>query len=374
MSASTFVRGQIWYYEDPICGKKDDGIEVPKNECIIRYNRYVIIIQNTETIAGSVLVIPCSSKNNSTNDIKIPISHSKYKDTSYAKCNSIFPVSTYSLTRYICTLSDEVMKTIEAELIKLLIPSNNSNNNDVFNVVNQLFESNTNISNNNKNKEAKSCSKNTWSEERKNVFIEACNNNPIDKVAEEYGISVKSARTYKCKWKTLKNIKETEDDLPDLTNLPKAISKISGMIKSSLRSFGMYYHIRNIAWKYESDMSEEDFYQLLGRVIYFSLLDFLSVMKLEGYNNFYIPNISKNTKHLDTYRFFDRIYNDDRIPRDVDGINTMVAYNKLYDNCNGINPEWLTAFEDRLKRKMNISATGIKAISNYIKTEYCDCE
>jgi len=119
-----FIRGQVWYWEDPICGKKEFGINVPNNDVNMRYNRYCIIAQTTKTITNNmILVIPCSSTNNDPNDVKIHLMHLFNENYSYAKIRSIFPANPKSLTRYICTLSEESMLKIEAEVMKLLTPT-----------------------------------------------------------------------------------------------------------------------------------------------------------------------------------------------------------------------------------------------------------
>lgn len=125
MDKSTlFIRGQVWYWEDPIYGPKENNIDISIGEATMRYNRYCIVAQTTETIGkSSLLVIPCSSSCNTPYDIPVPLSHLFHDNYSYARIKEIFPVHPKYLQRYICTLSDDVMKQIEGELAKLLMPS-----------------------------------------------------------------------------------------------------------------------------------------------------------------------------------------------------------------------------------------------------------
>lgn len=123
-NSSMFLRGQVWYWEDPIYGRKENNLEVSIGEAIMRFNRYCIIAQTTETIAkSSVLVIPCSSTNNTPHDVPIPLAHVFHENYTYARTRSIFPVHPKFLQRYICTLSENTMKQIEAEICKMLLPS-----------------------------------------------------------------------------------------------------------------------------------------------------------------------------------------------------------------------------------------------------------
>lgn len=127
-SSTMFIRGQVWYWEDPMFGRKETKSQVTIGEATIRYNRYCIIAQTTETISNNtVLVIPCSSTNNTPHDVKVPLAHTFRENFTYAKTRSMFPVHPKFLNRYICTLPSEVMNQIDAELIKLLFPAITAN-------------------------------------------------------------------------------------------------------------------------------------------------------------------------------------------------------------------------------------------------------
>ena len=105
---NVYVKGQMWYWDDPICGSKDNKIGVPVNSSLVHYSRYVIVLQNVDTINnGSILVIPCSTKcrqNRDKYDVSINMGPLFNNTTTFARCESIFPASPKSLTRYICTI------------------------------------------------------------------------------------------------------------------------------------------------------------------------------------------------------------------------------------------------------------------------------
>ena len=124
MEKSTlFIRGQIWYWEDPIYGNKENGKIVTIGENTLRYNRYVLIVQTTEMIdKSSIMVVPCSSKRASQCDVPINVRSLYTESPGYAKCKMLFPAHPRFLTRYVCTVPDEVMNNIDAVLIKNLLP------------------------------------------------------------------------------------------------------------------------------------------------------------------------------------------------------------------------------------------------------------
>ncbi|MCM1221777.1 MAG: type II toxin-antitoxin system PemK/MazF family toxin [Lachnospiraceae bacterium] len=121
--AEIFKRGQVWYWEDPIYQSKDRGLKIDIGEAGKRYSRYVVIIQDPQTASKySIAVIPCSSKNGAIHDVEIPIDQLHCDQHSYAKVQSIMTVHPRSLVRYVCTIPDEALKAIDAEMIKMFAP------------------------------------------------------------------------------------------------------------------------------------------------------------------------------------------------------------------------------------------------------------
>lgn len=120
----TFIRGQVWYWEDPIYGSKEAHNQVAIGEVTMRYNRYCIVVQTTSLIdKSSVLVVPLSSCPNTNFDVPVELSFLFNDSHSYARVKNLFPVHPRYLTKYICTISDNKMKEIEAEIAKMLVPS-----------------------------------------------------------------------------------------------------------------------------------------------------------------------------------------------------------------------------------------------------------
>lgn len=126
-NSTIFIRGQIWYWKDPVYGSKEEGKQVELGDSLLRYNRYVLVVQTTDTISnGYVSVIPLSTKCRSDYDIMIPIRCNIYNDYfTYAKTRLIFPAHQGTLIKYVCTVPDTYMDQIEFKLSELLTPRMN---------------------------------------------------------------------------------------------------------------------------------------------------------------------------------------------------------------------------------------------------------
>lgn len=126
INTSRLVRGQVWHWRDPLYGDKSEhkSINVEYGEAITRFSRYVIIIQDEETIdVNSVLVIPCSSTQRYETDIEIKLSHSMTNTKTYAQPRKIFSVHPKCLNKYVCSLSSTTMLELDSILVSLICPN-----------------------------------------------------------------------------------------------------------------------------------------------------------------------------------------------------------------------------------------------------------
>lgn len=126
INTSRLVRGQVWHWRDPLYGDKSEHkiINVEYGEAITRFSRYVIIIQDEETIdVNSVLVIPCSSTQRYETDIEIKLSHSMTNTKTYAQPRKIFSVHPKCLNKYVCSLSSTTMLELDSILVSLICPN-----------------------------------------------------------------------------------------------------------------------------------------------------------------------------------------------------------------------------------------------------------
>jgi len=117
----TYDRGQIWYWEDPLYGKKARGEMTYKGEMGLRYSRYVLIVQNVRGMnASSIMVAPLSTASNGVGDVEILVRGGD--KISLVKLNRLMPILPIHLTKYIGTLYPDVMEKIDLELSNLYLP------------------------------------------------------------------------------------------------------------------------------------------------------------------------------------------------------------------------------------------------------------
>lgn len=122
--ASIFMRGQIWYWEDPLYGSKSDSnLGVTKFDSMMRFSRYALIIQDTtNTNLSAVVSIPISTSKHFDTDVEIMLPNNPPESPSYLRIQNIFPAHPKSFTSYVCTLSEKTMERIEKMLVQVLIP------------------------------------------------------------------------------------------------------------------------------------------------------------------------------------------------------------------------------------------------------------
>lgn len=471
-----FIRGQVWYWEDPIYGRKENKLEVSIGEAVLRYSRYCVIAQTTNTIdKSSVLVIPCSSSNHTPHDVPAPLAHIFHDNFTYARTRGIFPVHPKFLQRYICTLPENIMKQIEVELIKLLLPSvhENMSEDDIQNIfgldmsalitsdvipkhepileinvrsfikdhlvksdpsdsisayemkdafnqycvihrmpfiddIVEFLDIFTKVTNNtgyhfsekprfnlvefkglkirgnlklsimmndrdiiNPNDPQKP---GRWNDETIDEFLMIYNKDGVDAASEKFNLKPSTASNYWYRWKDKLDKRESPSvtlRLPTTVDAPKSVSKMANIIRDGLREECIYEKMDGYEISTSECMTEASFYSCLGTCIYYSLLDFLGIRK-DKVGNFFSPNLNENSKYLETWYFFDRVYHDRNVSLYKNGLTLMEAYRNHFPNQSGINSEWLNKLKFRIGNKLNINADGIDLICSNIKKLYCD--
>lgn len=180
-----YLRGQVWHWNDPVYGDKKDGKWVDQDEATLRYSRYVIIMQDTNTIGGSCMVVPCSTQKayDDQNEVEFYIYDTK---PSYARCQLLTPIRTSNLDNYICTLSDEDMDRISAMVGYVLGISEKP-------VEEEPKKEEPGVQVDHIDTRTKS---NKWDDTRMKTFIEDVDNHGIQYVSLMYTLSEKSARRY----------------------------------------------------------------------------------------------------------------------------------------------------------------------------------
>jgi len=197
-----YSRGQVWYWHDPVYGKKDEENQVAFGEVTVRYSRYVLIIQNIEEIKPkSILVIPLTTNETDTRDLTMKLLNKP--DQAYIKCHHLMPVSPESLREYVCTVSGSIIQKVEKELHRLLF----------FKVKEEVMTSS--ITGRPMVKVGKGRgSKQHWPLERKLEFMRYYQKNTAVDTAARFGLKTASGvSTYYRKWWHL--LPETERLSPD---------------------------------------------------------------------------------------------------------------------------------------------------------------
>lgn len=398
------LRGQVWYWQDPIYGSKEERNIVDNGEATERFNRYCIVVQDTNTItSGSILVVPCTTSINSStfNEVvKVHLTHLMKECDTYAKVRCVFPVNPKCLARYICTLSDSDMKRIESALLKLLIPSiNNAMDNETikstFGIDMNNFETPANIDtedglesidkkDNDEHVEevntpepvVKVKSNYIYSDDEIVDFMSFYHDHNGLTTAKKYNISINTVYWRKNHWKERyakiledrnKSDEEAVSDipLPTRSDICLSISKVCNMMIESLKTWNTYSSTSVIG------IDEDNFYNILNDVLYSSLIDYMGITFL-GNNEFNIPNITPENKNIKSWHFFDKVYHDRRIRKESDGQEMIRLYRKYYGDINtGIDNEWAEEFRKQLINQTIIGNETVVFIYNSIKFAYC---
>ena len=321
-NSSIYLRNQIWYWHDPIYGEKEAKRTVDLGEATVRFSRYVLIVQNSNTINGSLLVVPCSSSKTSDTDVPIPIAHLYHSGITYIRVHSVFPVSPKALQRYICTVPDHVMKDIELGLIQLLAPT----------VTNNMKKS----------------------------FVKAFPKREI--IKKETILNV----PYEIRYMNIYPV--------NLTAIPKAISRLANTMKITLQQHAIYDSISS-QYVSESDKPEypEDFYVKICSVLYYSMMEYLGLKPdKENKGGFIYPKITSKNPRAAMCFMLDRIYNNGEMPNEYSGSQLMKEYREQYGKIvNGFDVKWLTGLKNKIITKLALNEAAADEIATVLSEVYC---
>ena len=229
LKANKFTRGQVWYWSDPIYLNKANASTVAYGEGNIRYSRYVLIIQNSDTVSGSTVVLPLSSSGFRKTDIAVQLLDSMSK--SYIRINKLMTVNTSQLTKYICTLTDATMSCIDMAVAYYILPNvynlyktdSDLASNEVSTMFQDLVKDDMSINNrlhlqqkiSNINSESEKECRNTetcdetthkrkrvsWDDNMKLSFLEYAKEHTISETAEKFSITPASAYKYRIQFR-----------------------------------------------------------------------------------------------------------------------------------------------------------------------------
>ena len=428
-----FLRGQVWYWNDPIYGKKElNKGPINKNDNTLHFSRYVIIIENTLTItSSSCIVIPCSSKRKSRFDIDIPLNHANYVNTTVARISQLFPVNPKDLVRYICTLSEATMAKIETALLAILTNSNI----DVFTELQSTTPSKQNVIKNDEftipcNCDAK-CDNNEkislineikddtntsstetrkgryhWSYEKIQVFLDTYKKEGIDAVCSKYGLKLNTAKRYYSNWNNRINTsskvikKWTSEKIKDFLDTYKkegidaVCNKYSITIKTAQRYYTDWSHLitndntKEVAATLEKESEKSDEYNRIRKNIH-KVADFMTI----SISNMLINVADKfNKMHrekidIDNFQYklhlavqgslmqFLGMHNNSNVCITANNMKTWNYLSNVTDPIKDINidSEWIEIFRNHLYTKIRLSKKCTKLIVNYIKNNFIEC-
>lgn len=389
ITAKTFSKGQIWYWTDTVFGKKDSPLGIPPvGESSIRYSRYVLIVQNTNMINSnySVLAIPTSSTNSSKYDI--PIRIPGHDRISYAKPYAIFPASPLALKHYICAIDDNAIKEIDNAVSKFLLSGFTNENVDDESLASEEINEEEIITKPESITDSYQKKTDKWTDEEKVKFVQMYYTAGIDETATKYSIKRKTAISYIYKWKAeglnINEIKSNisnsskEEDIHDVKFVDKVvksasynISTFADKMEALMRIDNTYKCLSGVrSSKTGKLFSEDQTYDILNKCIYFSLIDYMGIIRNED-GTFSVNSLYKNEEYINNCKILYIIFNDNRFDSN-DRIHTLFKkYREIFGHNKGISKGWLDVFKHKLEAKIYTDKLSFELIYDYLK-DYCE--
>ena len=396
-----FEKGQIWHWEDPIYGSKSDRRAIHKNVSLQCYSRYVLIVQNTESIRikEPIMCIPLTSsvtddEVKSKKYMKLLI-YNKTKNAaiSYAALDRMFPVSAKSLTSYQCKIGYQDMIAIERMIHDLIISPEEDEKQyqnyppqitieDIEDAdINKCKKSDNDLLQDTKPKKSNNARKEIWTPKAKAKYLEEYYSKGSEFVQKKYNLSKRSISNYAYMFKkelgesnTVTN-NDVEDDtskeespkqeitvLPSTYGLPRAISKICNKLTDLIKIKDMYHKV-SAHFNSEENIAENTFYADISASIYFGICKFLGLNVIDG--KIQPIALSSDSEHLTTFRFFDVYWNDYLIARMIN-LDSICKLCKEKYSCY-IEKEVLNDIKAYISKKINMSDEGYDMITSYIE-------
>lgn len=422
-----FVRGSVWHWDDPICQTKDKNIKVPDGESTQRYSRYVLVIQNTDTIdepdiiddpkngndtnkktTPDIMVIPLTTTDKGRFSVPITISHG-YKKTNitHAYVKRSFTVDVRQLSNFQCFISDEDMMKIEEKILELngissrvekLVEKNldtnkkfyksiNTGDSPVLNyvptgepvdetptekVVHQESETKTIEASNRKGGRGK---KGVYTRRYMQSFVKLYKENK-EKCAKKYNYAPSSAyRHYLNFRKELEKLDEESKDKSSVTQADEASSQsfgtnigdIANSISNLSNRIRDEYKKLNFSQNLHSAKSKTttgDFYQDFQNCVYFS---FIELCGLKTYNG-KISGIEINSNlHIPMFRFLEVYWTDKNLNKDGEFSDLVKT---IKDEGGYIEKGFLTILSNMMLRKMSLTSADRRKVIDHFK-QYC---
>lgn len=170
---------------------------------------------------------------------------------------------------------------------------------------------------------------------------------------------------------------------PNFTNnMERAISKLSNKIGNHMHEILLFDEVKN--YIRDKKMYPDTFYKGIQNAVFRSLMIFCQFTEATvpnqnakgSHKEFTPPSNIESLPCTPTLIFISRFWNNKSINCIENSSEIMEAYNNMFSDYAGIQPEWLELLAERLQQKMQITKPGIDEIINVINTLYCveECE
>lgn len=381
-----FLRGQVWYWEDPIYGKKSDNYAIDEGERTMRYSRYVLIVQSDDTIDRyGINVIPLSSQNHSTCDVPIVLSFpSGFENTCFCKTRALFPVYPSQLKNYICTLTDETMRQIELQMMKLLLPrlmDENILHQAGFNIdsVNVPIDDSKSFDIETEKEIENSVGRNKkWTDDNIRTFIYICKNKGLEVAADEFDLKESSANKYYMKWRKMYGLENKEDDISSYNTeiIIQSISSFCNMLYPNLLSKFKEDCVESIYDEIYTPnerskgrhLDDIEFHKKLRGIIYYT---FIRYMGFEEDDDGNLVWEHQNREGFMLAFFFTKIYEEDFLSRFISVSNIVDEFRNKYKRV-AIDEKWGEVLHNNFISQLNIKEEGAKILYNKVKSLIID--
>lgn len=359
-----YEEGHIWFWDDPAYMTKDKGRCIPKGEACERYSRYVLIVQSTRTISDqNVLVAPITSTKKS-DTIEITMMVNGKLCTGYVMTNKVFPVHVSRMVNYKCRISDDDLNKVRFKIADLLgisvhtetvidsdfnpnipllieaaecsCPSTSESEVEIV----EICSTSQPVSDTGSSTTKSFPPERKWDEDTMKKFLEVYSRDP--KEAEtSFNVTPSSAQTYFYKFrKKLRELaaatpveeepeqkptEESKEEKPTPGIIEKAgyssviveksISRLANAIRDDLMNKDIYRKIKMDKNLY----SQGNFYQTLGRSIYFAMCEYTGLQLGDSRKVTRIDDVKQGT--YDKFYNFLKVYYKNPTIRSMRGVS-----------------------------------------------------
>lgn len=408
---SKFVKGQVWYWNDPAYGKKEDGYSIAPKEGGLRYSRYVVIVQDTDSMSDgeTILVAPLSTRTN--HDFIVPM---QLTCATCIRVNKIMPVLPCTLSEYVTTLGKPIMNEVTNQLHQLLFggctpSSNETKSSDVV----EEPEAAPDASNNEEESspaetlqpiiedieeltiERYSSGRIKWSPNNKRMMIQCADTYGLERTAEIFGIKATVIPGYISKFKKALALEETtythprlissQDGevvydsstkeiaiIPNDDNLVNAISCMANFLTKFAKdkkfdNYPILYPVNNPMKK--GKKKDDDFFTQFSCSCYYSLLSYFGITEVnkklsKG------PDITVGHSGYNTAKSLIEFAGIAKIDPYKTAGQVLIATRK--ETNVHISEEWLPLLDSQVRSRYNLRDKAFNRIIDSVKEFICD--